>query len=281
MDEETEKTVLVREILVAVDISKHSQAALEAAVALARTLEANIRGVFVHDEVWNHISRLPSISAVNTLTGQIFPFEDDTMEERVRLLESRLRQKLENISRRRDITHSWHSARGIVEEEILVAAKKTDLITIGLKGSSTRRKIMGSSARRVIEKTDKPVLVLKEGLRLGRTITAVYDGSTGSQKGIKMALDIAERNESTLKVLILNNELEAREDRNQKLESLFRNRNVFAKFELLDRPDASQFLNSVNQQKSGLLIVPKDLPLLKRSLDVILNHINCPLLMMN
>lgn len=282
MDEEPEKkTVWIRKILVAIDTSKHSQAALEAAAALARTMEANIQGIFVRDEVWNRVSRLPSISAINTLTGQISPFEDETMEERIRLLENRLREKLENISRRHKITHSWRSTFGKVEEAILDAAKEADLITIGLKGVSARRKILGSSARRIIKLADKPILILKEGLRLGSTITAVYDGSKESKKGIEMALDMTERNESTLTILVVNSHSESLERRNRKLDNLLRGTTVFAEIERLDKPDAGRFLNSVNEQESGLLIVPKDQPLLKRSLPVILNHINCPLLMIN
>lgn len=281
MDEENEKTVLIREILVAIDTSKHSQAALEAAAFLARTLEANIRGVFVHDEIWNRVSQLPSTSSVNTLTGQISSFENDTMEYKIKLLKNRLRKKIESVSRRHQISHSWHYLRGKVEEKILDAAKESDLITIGLKGSSATRKVLGSSARRIIERADKPVLILKEGLRLGTTITAVYDGSKESQKGIKMALHIAERNESTLSVLVINNSQQAPEERNKELKNLLQNKPDFVEIELLDKPNVSRFLNSVNQQKCGLLIVPKDQPLLNKALQIILININCPLLLMN
>lgn len=281
MDEVKEKTVLIREILVAIDTSRHSHAALEAAASLARAMEANIQGIFVHDEIWNRVSRLPSISAINTLTGQVSPFEDDTMQERAKLLENRLRQRLQNIGRRYQITHSWHSSHGKVEEEILKAGRETDLITIGLKGASARRKILGSSARRVIEQTEKPILILKEGLRLGATISAVYDGSKESKKGIVMALSIAERNESTLTILFVNNDPEKRKERIKELENILRETTIFAEIELLDQPNAGQFFNSLNQQKSGLLIVPKNQPLLRRSLQVFLNHINCPLLMMS
>ncbi|MDZ7719270.1 MAG: universal stress protein [Balneolaceae bacterium] len=269
MVEENEKTILVREILVAVDTSKHSQAALEAAALLARILEAKIQGFFVYDEIWNRVSRLPSISVVNSLTGQISPFEDQTMENQVSVLENRLRKKLENISRRHKITYSWNSTRGKVEEEILEAAKNSDLITIGLKGASARRKVLGSSARRIIQQADKPILILKEGLHLGRKITAVYDGSEESYRAVQAALNIAERNESTITILMVNNNSELHSERNKEIEKLLRNSPVYAKVELLDQPNASRFLNSVNQQKSGLLILSKDQPLLRRSLQVI------------
>lgn len=281
MDEESEKTVFFREILVAIDTSKHSHAALEAAALLARTMEANIHGLFVHDEIWNRVSRLPSITTVNTFTGRVTTFENDTMEDQVRLLKNRLRQKLENVSRQHQLTHSWRSEKGKVDEKILEAAKDADLITIGLKGVSARRKILGSSAQRIIKEADKPILILKEGLRLGTTITAVYDGSNESRKGIEMALHIAEKNETTLTVLVVDNNSEAQDEQNKKLENLLQDSPVFAEIELLDQPNTTHFINAINQQKNGLLIVPKNQPLLTRSLQIVLNNINCPLLMMN
>lgn len=281
MDNESEKDVLFREILVAIDTSKDSQAALEAAALLARAMEANIHGLFVHDEIWNLVSKLPSITAVNTLTGQVTPFENDTMDDLVRHLKNRLRQKLERVSRRHELTHSWRSVRGKVEEKILEAAEEADLITIGLRGTSAGKKVLGSSARRIIDRADKPILILKKGLRLGTRITAIYDGSKESQKGIKIALKIAERNESKLTVLVVNNSDEAQQERNKKLENLLQNNSVFIKIELLDEPSITGFLNSINRQKSGLVIVPKNQPLLTRSLQIILNNINSPLLMIN
>lgn len=281
MDEEQEEKFLFKKILVAIDASKHSQAALEAAASLARTMEANIHGLFVHDEIWNLVSRLPTVTTVNTLTGQVSSFEDDTMEERVRLLKNRLRRKLERVSWQHELTHSWRSERGKVEEKILEAAEDADLITIGLKGASARRKVLGSSARKIIHQSNKPVLILKEGLRLGTTITAVYDGSKASQKGIEVALGLAEKNENTLTVQVVNNDPEAEKQRNKQLENLLNGTPVFVEIELMNQPNVSRFLNSVNRQKSGLLIVPKEQPLLTRSLQIILNNINCPLLMMN
>lgn len=280
MDEEQEETFLIRRILVAIDTSKHSQAALEAAASLARTLEANIHGLFVHDEIWNRVSKLPSITTVNTLTGQVTSFEDNTMEERVRLLKNRLRRKLEQISRQHELSHSWRSERGKVEEKILEAAEDADLITIGLKGASARRKVLGSSALKIIHQSNKPVLILKEGLRLGTTITSVYDGSKASQRGIQVALGLAEKKESTLTVFVVNNNSNARKQRDNQLENMLDDAPVFVEIERLNQPDVSLFLNSINQQKPGLLIVPKEQPLLSRSLQIVLNNINCPLLMM-
>jgi len=281
MPEDTNRTVLVREILVAIDTSTHSQAALEAAVALAKTMEANLQGLFVQDEVWQKLSKLPSTSTINTLTGNVLPLESETLEDHINLLRNRLRRKMEFLSRRNKVTYSWSSMQGKVEDKILEASENADLITIGLKGKSASRKRIGSSARTIIKKADKPVLILKEGLHLGTTLTVVYDASEESQKGIRLALKIAKKNNSSLKVLVVDNNPEVLDQRSKELESLLEGAQISVNIELMKNTDLGSFLNTINQQHSGLLIIPKNQPLLSKSFETILLHINCPLLMVN
>lgn len=279
MDDDSKKNILIREILVAIDSSAHSRAALEAAAALARTMEAGIRGMYVREERWTHISRLPSVTFVNTYTGQVLSFEDETLEDRVKLLKNRLREQLKRVSRIHQVQHSWHFTSGNVEEKILEASEDTDLITIGLKGLSAKRTSPGTSAKKIILEADKPVLILKEGLRLGGNITTVYDGSEASRKGIMMALQIAERDESIVTLLDIRSEEEISDEQNDDLKDLFMNAPVFAELKRLRDSNASHFLNYVNQNRFGLLIMPKNQPILSRYLQLILNHVNCPLLL--
>lgn len=281
MAEDTKRSVLLREILVAIDTSSHSQAALEAAIALAKTMEANIQGLFVQDELWNRITQLPSTRAVNALTGDVLPLEHEMLEDQVTLLKHRLRRKLEYLSRRNKVKHSWIFTRGKVEEKILEAAETADLITIGIRGHSLRKKKLGSSAKAIIQKAEKPVLILKEGLRLGNTLTAVYDASKESQKGIKLALKIAKKNNSPLSIMVVDNNPEVLDQRSKELQKMLGDTSVSVEIVLMDRMDLGSFLNSINQRNSGLLIIPKSQPLLSKSFETVLNHINCPLLMMS
>ena len=281
MPEDSNKSVLLREILVAIDTSSHSQAALEAAITLAKTMEANLQGLFVQDELWQKISKLPSTSTVNTLTGNVLPLESETLEDQVRLLRNRLRRKMEFMSRRNKVTYSWSSMQGKVEDKVLEASKNADLITIGLKGKSARRKRIGSSAKTIIQEADKPVLVLKEGLHIGTNLTVVYDASKESQKGIRLALKIAEKNNSSINVLVVDNNPDALDQRNKELENLVDGTSVSVNVELMENTDLGSFLNSINKQHSGLLIIPKSQPFLTKALETVLLHINCPLLMVN
>lgn len=279
MAPESDKEKLLREILVAIDTSPHSEAALEAAVALAEILEANIQGLFVQNELWERLSELPSTTAISELTGREGPFEQETVEEQMKLLRSRLRRKLKYVSSRHRVTHNLRFTRGRVEEEVLEAARRVDLITIGWKGHSARGQRLGSSARAIIREADKPVLILEKGLRLGTVLTVAYDASEESRKGLRLALEIAQKKNSTLNVLVFGEADDELENRYDEVRRMLDDARVFAEVELMGRPDLGGFINAVYRQRCGLLIMPRDLPMLAGSLETVLRHIGCPLLL--
>src|SRR5690625_3793018 len=283
MDEDANHTILVREILVAVDSSSHSRAALRAAVTLAKVMEADIRGLFVHEEHWSRISQLSSLKTINELTGESQVLEEGALEQQIGTLKRRLQRQLKQISQKNKITHSWQTARGKVSEQILEASKEADLITIGLRGRSFPLKHkLGSTARAIIDKADKPILILKQGLNLDQTITAVYDGSEASRKVLALALSLAEKNGSRLSVLAIKQSPEAENQRSKSLERLVDNAPIPVTVTMLEQPDVRRFLHAVNSQQSGLVVIPKDQPFLQRDLlETTLNHLYCPVLMIN
>ncbi|WP_372634831.1 universal stress protein [Fodinibius sp.] len=283
MAEDANHTIVVREILVAVDSSSHSRAALRAAATLAKLMEANIRGLFVHEEHWSRISRLPSVTSINELTGKAHVLEEKALEQEIDLLKERLHRQLQHISKKNQITHSWETARGRVDEEILQAARKADLITIGSRGRSFHPgDRLGSTARTIIRKAEKPILLLKEGVDLGKTITTVFDASDESQKGLRLALSLAQKNDSTLSILVLDEGQETEGQRNQKLEKIVDSASIPVTITMLERPDLSAFLNAVNRQQSGLLVTPKKQSFFQQpSLETTLGYLNCPVLMVD
>lgn len=283
MTEDANHTILVREILVAVDSSAHSRAALRAAATLAKVTKANIRGLFVHEKHWSQISKLPSVVSINELTGKAQVLEKNALKQQVDLLKRRLRQELKYISEKNQLTHSWETVRGQVAEEILEAAKKADLITIGRRGRSfPLQKRLGSTAKAIIRQADKPILILKKGLNLDNPITAVFDGSSESQKGLNLALSLAQRNNSKLAILVLNETQQDKIQRNRTLEKLVDNASIPVSVTILQRPDMHRFLNEINYQHAGLLVIPKNQSFLQYdSLETTLGYLNCPVLMIS
>lgn len=283
MSDEKNRAIILRKILVAVDTSAHSRAALEAAATLAKITEANIHGIFVQEEHWGKVSRLPSIKAVNELTGESRLLEKDSFEQQVEQLKKRLHRQLKFISQRNEINHSWETASGPVEEKILEAAKEADLITIGRRGRSLlQHKRLGSTAKAVIRQADKPILVLKKGLRLGTVITCIYDASREGQRSLNLALSLAEKNNSRLSVIVMDNRKEPSAERDKTVEKMLDDAAIPVNMTTIRQPGIGQFIHIVNHQQPGLLVIPKSQPYLQNdSIETTLEYLNCPVLMIN
>lgn len=283
MTDENNNDILFRRILVAVDTSAHSQAALKAAVNLAKITKADIHGLFVREEHWKKISRLPSATAINELTGETSSLEEESFEQELKKLQRRLRRQLQYMSLQYKINHSWKTTQGNVTEEILAAARDADLITIGRRGRSfMQQKKLGSTAKAVIQKADKPVLVLKKGLSLNQRITVVYDATPPSQRALKLALALAERNEGRLSILVVSDTQQTPTERDKAIEELVDQSSVPVKITTLRQPDIGQFIKVLNKEYSGLLVIAKNQQFLQPpTIETTLKYLNCPVLMLN
>lgn len=281
MTDEANTSITFRQILVAVDTSEHSRAALEAAAALARMMEAEIRALFVREEHWNRISRLPSRKVINEFTGRARALEEQSLNRQIEVLMSRLRNEIRHIGSQHDIAHSLETAQGQVADKILESAQSADLITIGRRGRSFgAHKKLGSTARKVIRKSDKPVLILQKGLQLGKTITVVYDASVQSQRGLQLALTLAQRNKSRLAIIAVDSDREHPSGRNRSPEKLVDDAEVPVRVTLLDQAGIGQLIHTLNHQHAGLLIMPKSSRFLQDdALETTLEHLNMPVLL--
>lgn len=282
MAEDKPDSITFRRILVALDTSRHSRAALETAAELAELSRAEIRGLFVQDAYWYKLGKLSFISEVSELTGTVRPIQHKNIEEQIRVLEYRVKRMMQEIIGKSEIPHTWETTRGTIEDEILAAAEEADLITIGRAGHSKKKKL-GRTAQTIIERADKPVLLLKEGLTLGHPVVVVYDGSSESQHGLEIALSLARKIESKLIVIALKNDPSAvRSERDKGLEQVVDDSASSVEVIVQKSADIGEFTASINRKNCGLLVISKNQPILgKISLSELMNLLACPILLMN
>ena len=175
---------LLENILVAHDFSKSSQNVLESAIELAKIFQSTIIPIHV----------LP----------------DDIMNEKVRsLLNETAMHKLQeaaNLIEREGVAVKKPLLMvGIPYEAITRAAIDTNsnLILVGSgetqKGDTFR---LGTTAERVIQKSEKPVFVIKEGALLNvHHILCPVDFSEASRRALKNAVTMSRRFKSELTIL--------------------------------------------------------------------------------
>lgn len=281
-DSNGSRSIIFRKILVAVDTSSHSRAALQAAAALAQKMEGSIHGIFVQDEIWQKISSLPAKTTISELTGARVNFEKQDIQHQVDMLKKRLQRELQTISRKNKISYTWETVQGRVEKEILKAAREADLVTIGRRGCSfPQKKKLGSSAQAIIQTTDKPLLILKKGLQLGDSVSAIYDGSEESRRSVELAISLAEKNESSVTVLRINDPRDIEQPDDEKLKNLIATSSVSVEVQQLNFTNIWSLTHSINRRRAGLLIIPKNQPLLRADLETVIYQLECPLLLMD
>ncbi len=205
MSEQQALTPDVHRILVAVDASPHSQAALEAAFELAARFEAELVVLFVEDINVLRTAQLPFVREVGLYSARGSRMDLARVERSLRARSRRVEVYVQSLMARRSVHGTFRIARGAVWAEIRTAAEEADLLMVGRAGwSHLRERRLGSTARAVCC-SDRPSVtaVLHEGRRIAAPIVVVYDGSRLGDRALMLAATLAKRLEGPLRLILL------------------------------------------------------------------------------
>lgn len=194
----------LRRILVAIDASAHSLAALEAAAELAESHGAELVGLFVEDEELVRLAAISPSREIDLFSAERRPLEREEVERMFRRQEARAREILHRVAERRSVRSvHFDTARGRVTRVLLEAARGVDLITVGTRGWVPGRR-PGSTVRGLLESPQAPpIMVIRHGARLGETVFALHDGSQEGLQATRVAASIAAAREVPATVLLL------------------------------------------------------------------------------
>ena len=139
----------IKKILIPTDGSDYSMRAAEQGVSIAKMLDAEIKVVYVIDEV---------------VLNQIKVTERENLEEELKQDGTRYIKYILRLAEKEGVKADSRITRGIPFEQIVHLAKElsVDLIVMGTYGRrGAERILIGSVAERVIECSSCPVLVIK------------------------------------------------------------------------------------------------------------------------
>ncbi|MFL7807519.1 MAG: universal stress protein, partial [Anaerolineae bacterium] len=185
--------VRIRRVLVAMDASPHSLAALEAAADMAARFRAELQGLFVEDLNLLRLAQLPFAQEVGQFSARRRRIDSEELERQLRAESARIQRIFDGTTRQAHVRCSFRVTRGLVHREVLSAAEEADMLVLGRAGwSLIRSRRLGTTARAILAQAPGLVLVLERESCLSEPAVVVYDGSPLSKKALKMAAALAE-----------------------------------------------------------------------------------------
>ena len=194
-----------RAVLIAVDASPQSLAALETAATVASRLDAELRGMYVEDVDLLRIAELPFACAISSV-GKSNALTPDIMERQLRRQADKARNAVEAAGIRCNIAWSFSVARGSVHREIERAASTVDLVAVGRCGwSAATGHRLGSVARSLVEAGETSLLMPGEG-GIREPLAVFYDGSSSADRALALAIALDGRGSQPVRILVMSDE---------------------------------------------------------------------------
>ncbi len=250
------RSFAIRRILVALDASSHSLAALAAAVELAAKLEAELLGLFVEDVNLLRLAESPYAREFLYPAAAGAPLDRAGMERKLRAQAEQARQALAAAAERAHVVWSFRTVRGQVPSEVLAAAAEVDLLALGRRGwkpSDARR--LGSTALAVIAQATPALLLSERGAPLKLPVLVCYDGSPAAHHALAAAAELARGGSNNLIVLLLAVTPESAGQLREQVDRLLHGKKLQVRCRPVDPRDEASLLRAIKLEQPGILIL--------------------------
>lgn len=244
----------IRRILVALDASADSLAGLEAAAQLAAEREAEIAGLFVEETDLLRVGRLPGTREIPLFAEEPRALEAGDLERQLRGQARTARDALRSVAERLEVRWSFRTARGEVAAELAEAGAGADLLAVGATGRSLARP-PGSTVRALLERAGPPVLVLRQGARLGRVIHVLHDGTDAAWEAVRTAAELGRREGGRLDVLLAVQDADEARELRERTERQLRQSGLPTRYRHLPRDDVGRLCSAL-REGPGVLVAP-------------------------
>jgi len=268
----------IQRIMVALDASHHSLAALAAAAELAAALKAHLEGVFVEDRNLLRVARHPVVREVRYPYVSTAPLDPGRLRRELRAQASEARRALLRTCEAREVEWSFRVVRGDVVASVLRAAQHADLLSVGIASRPLDRRVrLGSTARAAAERATTSVLVSQRGVRIRSPILVVYDGSAVAKQALGVALLLAKKAQGHLSVgIVAANPDDARRLRREVAQRV-RSIGAPTRYRLLPNTAAPTLSAAAQAVNCGLLVLP-GASTSTEDLQPLLDEAECPVL---
>ena len=244
----------IRRILVAVDASPASLAALEIGAELAARYNAELIGIFVEDVNLLRLAEYPFTREIGLYSTRTTRIDVSQMERQMRAQARTVRRRLAMVAEGARLQWSFQTARGVVHVALREAAENVDLIVMGRTGW-TRQRHLGSTARVMVMESPRHTMILRRRVRFGVPVLVAYDGSEASRKALS-AVSLIWEEESRLTVLILAEDVELARHLQGETEEFLAGFAMAPRFRWLKIIDQDILAQIIREEGCGVVILP-------------------------
>ncbi|MDJ0980686.1 MAG: universal stress protein [Kiloniellales bacterium] len=272
-----EPELVLRRILVALDVSEQSRAALEAAARLAGGLNAELVGLFVEDSDLLRMAELPVTRLVGARSSGTL---DPAMLRRAfKVQADQARAALEHTAERWQVKWSFRVTQGSIAEAVVAEADNFDLVALGRTSRpAVRTAPLGGTARRAALAASCSVLVSRSGKRPGCPLVTLYEGGAGA---LPLAAELARVFACSLIVGVLAETPERATALQTEAETWLREAGLSGRVEGLTGAGADAIHELVQRLDAGLLMIDQRGPLAsKLNLEGLLETQEVPVLVL-
>ncbi len=268
----------IARILVALDASSHSLAGLEAAVALAARLKAELLGIYVEDINLLRLAEMPFAREFGQFSARQRKLDTGQLESQLRTQAERARLALIKGAENAGVTWDFQVVRGSIPDELLNATDEHDLIILGQRGWSNIARV-GSTTQTIVSRAKKLTLVLREGVHLGRSVLVVFDGTKTAEEALSLAGALAQDWDGKLIALLIARDQQTARQYQEEVANWGHRNEVLITFHWLRDANAQMICNLAQAATGGILVIPTGTAAITESdLLAVLIEISCPVM---
>lgn len=207
---------MIRSILVAIDESKSSKAALNASVALARVCGAKLKGLYVENIMrlleWQPVELMGAAVGISSSVPSSRPtIEQVNVEKQFLEEEKNLKKVFEDTCKKFALSGQFIVKRGRVEETIIEESRKVDFVVLGRRGKTYPENATepGPTTEELLRQSTRPILVVPEDVAVNNRILIAYDGGQNAQRALFVGAGMAELLNFEIRVVSVADDIDA------------------------------------------------------------------------
>jgi nucleotide-binding universal stress UspA family protein len=276
---EQDEGLKIRRILIALDTSHHSLAALRAAARLASSLDAELHGLFVEDINLLRVARLPMARELQFPFAAHAPMNPERMRRQLRAQASQARRALASICRRQQIEWTFQVVRGGVSSKVLEEAAKADLLCLGrISRPVMQRPGLGSTARAAATRAQRCVLLISHGTHIHPPVVVAYDGSPDAEQALLLASRLTQELGGFLSILVPADAPRSPEEIRQQIAHRLDGENLMIRYRGLVGVGVMPLISALQTEGCGILVLSKAI-LPPDDIGELMDAVQCPVLL--